>query len=125
MSRACSQRQQGADCGHRVIWRDVQSTVPGLATPSKRNSAKTTACESGWLCLRDVTAQARPPSGSVKRRWLCRSAASTARAACKACCAIAVTQVSAQNVKNILGEHVTVQIARRGELHAFKVKPKR
>ncbi|WP_415842410.1 IS5 family transposase, partial [Paracidovorax anthurii] len=31
----------------------------------------------------------------------------------------------AQGVKDILGEHVTVQIAKRSELHAFKVMPKR
>ena len=31
----------------------------------------------------------------------------------------------AQAVKDILGEHVTVQIAKRSELHGFKVMPKR
>jgi len=31
----------------------------------------------------------------------------------------------AQGVKEILGEHVTVQIAKRSELHTFKVMPKR
>jgi hypothetical protein len=31
----------------------------------------------------------------------------------------------AQGVKDILGEHVTVQIAKRSELHTFKVMPKR
>lgn len=31
----------------------------------------------------------------------------------------------AQGVSDILGEHVTVQIARRSELHTFKVIPKR
>lgn len=31
----------------------------------------------------------------------------------------------AQDVKDILGEHVTVQIAKRSELHTFKVMPKR
>jgi len=30
----------------------------------------------------------------------------------------------AQGVKDILGEHVTVQIAKRSELHTFKVMPK-
>jgi len=31
----------------------------------------------------------------------------------------------AQGVQEILGEHVTVQIAKRSELHTFKVMPKR
>ncbi|ABC33673.1 Transposase and inactivated derivatives [Hahella chejuensis KCTC 2396] len=31
----------------------------------------------------------------------------------------------AQGVRDILGEHVTVQIAKRSELHTFKVMPKR
>jgi len=31
----------------------------------------------------------------------------------------------AQGVKDILGEHVTVQIAKRSELHTFEVMPKR
>lgn len=31
----------------------------------------------------------------------------------------------AQGVRDILGEHVAVQIARRSELHTFKVMPKR
>ena len=31
----------------------------------------------------------------------------------------------AQSVKDILGEHVTVQIAKRSELHTFKVMPQR
>ena len=30
-----------------------------------------------------------------------------------------------QGVRDILGEHVTVQIAKRSELHTFKVMPKR
>ena len=34
-------------------------------------------------------------------------------------------QPFAQGVKDILGEHVTVQIAKRSELHTFKVMPKR
>lgn len=36
-----------------------------------------------------------------------------------------VGQPFAQGVKDILGEHVTVQIAKRSELHTFKVMPKR
>ncbi|SFC48088.1 Transposase [Polaromonas sp. OV174] len=36
-----------------------------------------------------------------------------------------VGQPFAQGVKDILGEHVTVQISKRSELHAFKVMPKR
>lgn len=36
-----------------------------------------------------------------------------------------VGQPFAQGVSDILGEHVTVQIAKRSELHAFKVMPKR
>ena len=31
----------------------------------------------------------------------------------------------AQEVRKTLGEHVTVQVARRSELHTFKVMPKR
>jgi transposase len=31
----------------------------------------------------------------------------------------------AQGVQDILGEHVAVQIAKRSELHTFKVMPKR
>ena len=31
----------------------------------------------------------------------------------------------AQGVKDILGEHVTVQIAKRSDLHSFRVMPKR
>ncbi len=31
----------------------------------------------------------------------------------------------AQGVREILGEHVTVQIAKRSELHTFKVMPQR
>ena len=31
----------------------------------------------------------------------------------------------AQDVRDILGEHVTVQIAKRSELHTFKVMPRR
>ena len=31
----------------------------------------------------------------------------------------------AQSVQTILGEHVKVQIAKRSELHKFKVMPKR
>lgn len=34
-------------------------------------------------------------------------------------------QPFAQSVQEILGEHVTVQIAKRSELHTFKVMPKR
>jgi transposase len=36
-----------------------------------------------------------------------------------------VGQPFAQGVRGILGEHVTVQIAKRSELHTFKVMPKR
>ena len=36
-----------------------------------------------------------------------------------------VGQPFAQGVRRILGEHVTVQIAKRSELHTFKVMPKR
>lgn len=36
-----------------------------------------------------------------------------------------VGQPFAQGVQEILGEHVTVQIAKRSELHTFKVMPKR
>ena len=36
-----------------------------------------------------------------------------------------VGQPFAQGVRDILGEHVTVQIAKRSELHRFKVMPKR
>ncbi|MBY0408724.1 MAG: IS5 family transposase, partial [Burkholderiaceae bacterium] len=36
-----------------------------------------------------------------------------------------VGQPFAQGVKNILGGHVKVQIAKRSELHTFKVMPKR
>lgn len=36
-----------------------------------------------------------------------------------------VGQLFAQGVKAVLGEHVTVQIAKRSELHTFKVMPKR
>ena len=36
-----------------------------------------------------------------------------------------VGQPFAQGVKDILGEHVTVQIAKRSELHTFHVMPKR
>lgn len=31
----------------------------------------------------------------------------------------------AQGVREVLGQHVTVQIAKRNELHTFKVIPKR
>jgi transposase len=34
-------------------------------------------------------------------------------------------QPFAQGVRDILGEHVTVQIAKRSELHTFRVMPKR
>ena len=34
-------------------------------------------------------------------------------------------QPFAQGVRDILGEHVTVQIAKRSQLHTFKVMPKR
>ena len=36
-----------------------------------------------------------------------------------------VGQPFAQGVRDILGEHVTVQIAKRSELHTFKVMPQR
>ncbi|WP_157510879.1 transposase, partial [Frateuria sp. Soil773] len=36
-----------------------------------------------------------------------------------------VGQPFAQDVRAVLGEHVTVQIAKRNELHTFKVMPKR
>ena len=36
-----------------------------------------------------------------------------------------VGQPFAQGVRDTLGEHVTVQIAKRSELHTFKVMPKR
>ena len=36
-----------------------------------------------------------------------------------------VGQPFAQGVREVLGEHVTVQIAKRSELHTFKVMPKR
>ena len=36
-----------------------------------------------------------------------------------------VGQPFAQGVQDIPGEHVTVQIARRSELHTFKVRPRR
>ena len=36
-----------------------------------------------------------------------------------------VGQPFAQGVRETLGEHVTVQIAKRSELHTFKVMPKR
>ncbi len=36
-----------------------------------------------------------------------------------------VGQPFSQDVRGILGEHVTVQIAKRSELHTFKVMPKR
>ena len=36
-----------------------------------------------------------------------------------------VGQPFAQGVQQVLGDHVTVQIARRSELHTFKVMPKR
>ncbi|WP_326937896.1 transposase, partial [Frateuria sp. Soil773] len=36
-----------------------------------------------------------------------------------------VGQPFAQGVQEVLGEYVTVQIAKRSELHTFKVMPKR
>lgn len=36
-----------------------------------------------------------------------------------------VGQPFVQGVREILGEHVTVQLAKRSELHTFKVMPKR
>lgn len=36
-----------------------------------------------------------------------------------------VGQPFAQGVQEILGEHVTVQIAKRSEMHTFKIMPKR
>ena len=36
-----------------------------------------------------------------------------------------VGQPFAQSVQQLVGEHVTVQIAKRSELHTFKVVPKR
>ena len=36
-----------------------------------------------------------------------------------------VGQPFAQGVREVLGEHVSVQIAKRSELHTFKVMPKR
>jgi len=35
------------------------------------------------------------------------------------------TSPFAQGVREVLGEHVTVQIAKRSELHTFNVMPKR
>lgn len=45
----------------------------------------------------------------------------------QSCCATTATRAKpfAQGVQEILGERVTVQIARRSELHTFKVMPKR
>lgn len=36
---------------------------------------------------------------------------------------MAIQARALQGVKDILGEHVTVQIAKRSELHTFKVMP--
>jgi hypothetical protein len=36
-----------------------------------------------------------------------------------------VAKPCAQGVRDTLGQHVTVQIAKRSEMHTFKVMPKR
>jgi len=54
------------------------------------------------------------------------SAASLPRARYKAllCDSARAGEPFAQGIKDILGEHVTVQIAGRSQLHAFKVMPR-
>ena len=70
-----------------------------------------------------TTAEVTDRKGALQAIKRCK--ANLSRAQSLLCDAGYVGQPFAQGVQEILGGHVTVQIAKRSELHTFKVMPKR
>ena len=70
-----------------------------------------------------TTAEVTDRKGALKALERCKP--SLSRVQSLLCDAGYVGQPFAQQAQEILGAHVTVQIAKRGELHTFKVMPKR
>lgn len=70
-----------------------------------------------------TTAEVTDRKGALQALGRCK--AGLARVQSVLCDNGYVGQPFAQGVREILGEHVTVQIAKRSELHSFKVMPKR
>ncbi|WP_200844096.1 IS5 family transposase [Pantoea sp. 18069] len=70
-----------------------------------------------------TTAEVTDRKGALQALGRCKSG--LARVQSVLCDNGYVGQPFAQGVREILGEHVTVQIAKRSELHSFKVMPKR
>ena len=69
------------------------------------------------------TAEVTDRKGALQAMQRC--AARLTRVQSALCDSGCVGQPFEQGVKDILGKHVTVQIAKRSELHIFKVMPKR
>ena len=70
-----------------------------------------------------TTAEVSDRKGALKALQRCKSSLSKVQSLL--CDSSYVGQPFAQGVSEILGEHVTVQIAKRSELHTFKVMPQR
>lgn len=70
-----------------------------------------------------TTAEVTDRKGALQALTRCKRALS--RVQSLLCDSGYVGEPFAQGVREVLGEHVTVQIAKRSELHTFKVMPKR
>ncbi len=70
-----------------------------------------------------TTAAVTDRQGALKAQHRCKCSLSQVQSLL--CDSGYVGQPFAQGVSNILGEHVTVQIAKRNELRTFKVMPQR
>ena len=70
-----------------------------------------------------TTAEVTDRKGALQA--LARCASSLTQVKSVLCDSGYVGQPFAQGVRDTLGQHVTVQIAKRSELHTFKVMPKR
>ena len=70
-----------------------------------------------------TTAEVTDRKGALQAFKRCKP--NLSRAQSLLCDACYVGEPFAQGVQEILGRHVTVQIAKRSELHTFKVMPKR
>ena len=69
------------------------------------------------------TAEVKDRKGSLQALERCKP--NLKRVQSVLCDSSYVGQPFAQSVRDTLGQHVTVQIANRSELHTFKVMPKR
>ena len=108
MKNADTASVKGYDAGKKVsgIKRHIAVDTQGLPHAIALTTAEVTDRKGALQALR----RCKPALGKVQA-LLCDSGYTG--------------QPFAQGIKDILGEDVTVQIAKRSELHTFKVRPKR